>query len=63
MDNSEDLDLNITKWKIEAESGHNDGWTQNYYREKLLKLKKEFREYSENIPDYEIHGKNKTYSA
>lgn len=25
----------ITKWKIEANSGHNDGWTRKHYQDKL----------------------------
>lgn len=31
----EDLIFQITKWKIEANSGHNDGWTRKYYQDKL----------------------------
>ena len=46
MKDFDNLSWNITKWKIEAESAHNDGWTQNYYREKLLKIKNKFKEYS-----------------
>jgi hypothetical protein len=59
MNSLDGLNLNISKWKVEADSAHNDGWTQNYYRKKLLKIKKKFMEYSNNIPDYNIHGKNK----
>lgn len=25
----------ITKWKIEAGSGYNDGWTRKHYQDKL----------------------------
>ncbi len=25
----------IQEWRIQASSAHNDGWTQNFYREKL----------------------------
>jgi hypothetical protein len=59
MEDLDNLSWNITKWKIEAESAHNDGWIQNYYREKLLKIKNKFKEYSEEIPNYKIHGKSK----
>ena len=42
----------IEKWKIEAFSPYNDGWTQNGYRENLIKL----RNYLNNIKDLELHG-------
>jgi len=29
----------ITKWKIEASSNYNDGWTRKHYQEKLDALK------------------------
>jgi len=29
----------ITKWKIEANSGYNDGWTRKHYQNKLDTLK------------------------
>ena len=29
----------VKKWKIEAFSSHNDGWTQNGYRKNLIELR------------------------
>jgi len=29
---------NINKWIIEAQSDHNDGWTKQYYRDELQKI-------------------------
>ena len=29
----------LQKWNIEAASGHNDGWTQKYYRDKIKEVK------------------------
>ena len=42
----------IEKWKIEAFSQHNDGWTQNGYRKNLIEL----RNYLNNIDNIELHG-------
>jgi len=25
----------LMKWKLEATSGHNDGWTQKHYQDKI----------------------------
>ena len=45
------LTSQITKWKIEASSGYNDGWTRQYYQEKLDKLKSSMDEaYSQLSP-------------
>ena len=41
----------IEKWKIEAFSPYNDGWTRNGYREDLIKL----RDYLNNIKDLELY--------
>ena len=29
----------LQKWQLEAASGHNDGWTQKYYRDKIKEVK------------------------
>ena len=42
----------IQKWKLEAFSAHNDGWTQNGYREQLI----EIRDYLNNIKNLKLHG-------
>jgi len=45
--------LNIIKeWRLEAFSPHNDGWTQNGYRETLIKIKK----YLNSIDNLKLHG-------
>ena len=31
----EELMAQITKWQMEANSDHNDGWTRKHYQEKL----------------------------
>ena len=25
----------LRKWQLEADSGHNDGWTQKHYKDKI----------------------------
>ena len=25
----------LKEWQLEADSGHNDGWTQKYYKDKI----------------------------
>jgi hypothetical protein len=35
----QELMSQITKWRIEASSNYNDGWTRQHYQEKLDKLK------------------------
>ena len=42
----------VKKWKIEAFSSHNDGWTQNIYRKNLIEL----RDYLNKISSLELHG-------
>ena len=41
----------IEKWKIEAFSLRNDGWTQNGYRKNLIELKN----YLNDIKNLELH--------
>ena len=42
----------IQKIKLEAFSGHNDGWEQNGYREQLIKI----RDYLNSIENIKLHG-------
>tara|TARA_R110002110_G_scaffold24710_1_gene92157 strand:+ start:563 stop:745 length:183 start_codon:yes stop_codon:yes gene_type:complete len=47
----------ITKWKIEADSPHNDGWTREHY-EKMLDevsrvLKKALPQIGEELDNYD----------
>ena len=42
----------IKRWKLEAFSSYNDGWTQDGYRKNLIKLK----EYLNNIDNLKLHG-------
>jgi len=42
----------IRHWKAEAFNPRNDGWVQNHYREKLLKL----REFLLSIDNLIIHS-------
>jgi hypothetical protein len=51
-----DLEVNVFNMKIEAESAHNDGWTQDFYRKRLLNLKKEIIDFANKIPNYKIHS-------
>ena len=47
----EDLISQITKWRIEASSNYNDGWTRQHYQEKLDKLKSSMdKAYSQLLP-------------
>ena len=48
----ENIMKTIRKWESEAFSSHNDGWTQNGYRKKLIDL----REYLNDIDKLNIHG-------
>ena len=34
-----DMAFQIQKWQIEAHSPYNDGWTQEYYREKIRQIR------------------------
>ena len=47
----------ITKWKIEASSNHNDGWTRKHYQEKIDRLKsamnKAFEQDDESLDNYD----------
>jgi len=36
----EQLELELLKARIEATSDYNDGWTQQSYREKIVRLEK-----------------------
>tara|TARA_Y100000310_G_scaffold330675_1_gene402738 strand:- start:586 stop:750 length:165 start_codon:yes stop_codon:yes gene_type:complete len=45
----------IEKWKTEAFSSHNDGWTQNGYRKMLI----EVRDYLNNIDELELHREDR----
>ena len=42
----------IKTWQLEAFSAHNDGWTQNGYREQLI----EIRDYLNSIENLKLHG-------
>ena len=47
----EKLISQITKWRIEASSNYNDGWTRQHYQEKLDKLKSSMdKAYSQLLP-------------
>ena len=52
----EDLLRDIEEIKYHAENARLDGWTQNYYREKLIAVK----EFIENIDKetFKIHGES-----
>jgi hypothetical protein len=47
----QELMSQITKWRIEASSNYNDGWTRQHYQEKLDKLKSSMdKAYSQLLP-------------
>ena len=48
----EDILNTIKTIQLEAFSAHNDGWTQNGYREQLI----EIRDYLNNIKNLKLHG-------
>ena len=37
--NESDIIHTLMNWKLEAESGYNDGWTRYHYISKILKVK------------------------
>ena len=37
----DDILLTIAKWRVQAYSSHNDGWTSSAYRDNLKKIKEE----------------------
>jgi len=49
----DDLLLQITKWKIEASSPHNDGWTQQHYQRMLEEVKLDLNKALKEIEDGE----------
>ena len=49
----DDLLLQITKWKIEAASGHNDGWTRQHYQRMLEEVKRDLNKALHEIEDGE----------
>ena len=51
--NEKDIIYVLRDWKLEVESGHNDGWTRYHYLEKILKVKKYVDE------SFAKYGKNK----
>ena len=48
----EDILNTIKTIQLEAFSAHNDGWTQNGYREQLI----EIRDYLNSIENLKLHG-------
>jgi len=36
----DEIILTVSKWQIEANSSHNDGYTRKWYKQKIKKLKK-----------------------
>jgi hypothetical protein len=46
----EEILLTITKWKIQAQSPYNDGWTVEGYREMLEKVALECGNSKTNTP-------------
>ena len=49
----DDLLLQITKWKIEAASHHNDGWTRQHYQRMLDEVKQDLNKALKEIEDGE----------
>ena len=49
----DDLLLQITKWKIEAASPHNDGWTRQHYQRMLDEVKLDLNKALREIEDGE----------
>ena len=49
----DDLLLQITKWKIEAASPYNDGWTQQHYQRMLNEVKLDLNKALKEIEDGE----------
>ena len=35
----DEIIITVSKWQIEANSSHNDGYIRKYYKEKIKKLK------------------------
>jgi hypothetical protein len=50
----EDLLIQITKWKIEASSPYNDGWTQQHYQKILDRVQNSLGQVSQEIEDEEL---------
>jgi hypothetical protein len=49
----DDLLLQINKWKIEAASNHNDGWTRQHYQRMLDEVKLDLNKALREIEDGE----------
>ena len=49
----DDLLVQINKWKIEAASGHNDGWTRQHYQRMLDEVKRDLNKALKEIEDGE----------
>jgi high-affinity Fe2+/Pb2+ permease len=49
----DDLLSQINKWKIEAASHHNDGWTRQHYQRMLEEVKRDLNTAIKGIEDGE----------
>ena len=37
----------LSNWYIEANSGHNDGWTKQHYRDKIKEVEEALKKYGQ----------------
>ncbi len=50
----DDLFLQITKWRVEAASSHNDGWTRQHYQRMLDEVKRDLNKSLREIEEAEM---------
>lgn len=48
IDRKFEIELNITKYSVHANSPYNDGWTQELYKELYKKELKKLKRYEQN---------------
>tara|TARA_Y100000310_G_C20172510_1_gene574342 strand:+ start:417 stop:578 length:162 start_codon:yes stop_codon:yes gene_type:complete len=46
----------LRKWQLEADSGHNDGWTKKHYKDKIKEVKDHLEDKPATGCDYGIGG-------
>ena len=45
----------LQKWQLEANSGHNDGWTQKHYQDKIDEVKDYLHRDTADVSEIERH--------
>ena len=58
--NESDIIYNLMNWKLEAESGYNDGWTRYHYIDKILMVKQYV---NDSLSEYSEENKKERFGS